>query len=62
MNLGCVVSNDGPVLTFFMQLMAYPAFSLSMLAVWAIIGKCQAGVSAGLFNMNGLVLMTLYAT
>ncbi|CAK9010580.1 unnamed protein product [Durusdinium trenchii] len=64
MNLGCVVANDGPTLSFFSQLMAYPVFSVCMLLVWWCMTKCQRGIFKGseLLNINGLVLMTLYVT
>ena len=32
---GCVVSNDGAVLTFAMQLLAYPVFAALLILVWA---------------------------
>ena len=39
LNLGCVVPDSGPSLTFLSQLMAYPAFSCCMLVVWWCIGR-----------------------
>ena len=59
---GCIVSNSGPVSTFILQLISYPLFSLSMLAVWLFLGRWHREVLASLFNVNCLILTTLYAT
>ena len=63
LNLGCVLPDAGPSITFLSQLMAYPAFSLCMFVVWWCIGRWGGGLKREeLFNINGLVLMTLYVT
>ncbi|CAJ1400413.1 unnamed protein product, partial [Effrenium voratum] len=64
MNLGCVVSADGAVLTFAWQLMAFPVFSVSMCTVWWLLGKGGRRPLrlADAFNVNGLILMTLFVT
>lgn len=63
LNIGCVVSNDGAVLTFAMQLLAYPVFAALLMLVWVCISRLGLEVTWNdVVNMNGLALLTLYMT
>ena len=63
LNVGCVVSNDGAVLTFAMQLLAYPVFAGLLVLVWLCISRLGLEVTRNdVINMNGLALLTLYMT
>ncbi|CAE7033301.1 ttrS [Symbiodinium sp. CCMP2592] len=63
LNIGCVVSNDGAVLTFAMQLLAYPVFAALLILVWVCISRLGLEVTGNdVINMNGLALLTLYMT
>jgi len=62
LNLSCVISKDSPIFSFIVQLLAYPIFMMTLLLTWLVVSRSRLIDLDALFNVNGLVLLTLYMT